>query len=403
MRLARSLAVLGVVAGIAHAQAPDVTREFQAGVDAFRLGKLDEAKAHLEKAKALDPTLAGPNRFLAAVAQAQGRWTDCIAAARLALALNPKSAELADTRKLHDDCRTSAGRPAYAGELGDSAAIAVTSNVPGASVKIGGLTYGGTPLAPRPITAGKLSIDVDKAGWKPVHADVDALPGIVTDVTLELEPDPDATTTSDLANRTAAPTVGFLIVPAGDELWVDGSVRSSAAGDRYEVGPGEHVIEVRRPGRDPWRRRVHVTAGARTQLAPVYVDTATRETQQRYGTILVASGGAIATFGFAAFLVSTSASAEAREIARVETARMPGTIDESIEPLRTRADFEAARSRAQRWCVISTAAYGAALGALGAGAYFLFRGAAERSDVPPPFAVAPTAGRGVIVSTELSW
>jgi hypothetical protein len=402
MRFAWSL-VLCVIAAVAHAQAPDVTREFQAGVDAFRLGKLDLARTHLEKAQQLDPTLAGPNRFLAAVAQAQGRWPDCIASARLALSLNPKSAEIADTRKLHDDCRTSAGRPGYAGDLGESAAVAVTSNVPGASVKIGGLTYGGTPLAPRPITAGKLSLDVEKLGWKSAHVDVDALPGIVTDVTVELEPDPTATNTSDLAHKTAPPTQGWLIVPADTELAIDGSVRAPTADHRHAIDPGEHVVEVRRPGSDPWRRRVRVTAGNKIQLSPELVDTASRESKQRVGTILVASGGALAAFGFAAFLVSTNASAEAREIARVETARQPGMIDESVEPLRTRADFEDARSRAQRWSVISTAAYGVALGALGAGAYFLFRGGAERTDIPPPLAVAPISGGGAIVSTELSW
>jgi tetratricopeptide (TPR) repeat protein len=165
-----------------------VTREFQSGVDAYRLGKYDDARAHLEKAQALDPRLPGPHRFLAAVAQAQRRWTDCIAAARRALELNPRSTELADTRRLHDSCRESDGRPAYRGELGDAAAIAVTANVSGATVRIAGLRYGGTPVAPRLIKAGVLRVDVEKSGWKPAHVTIDALPAIVTDIAVDLEP-----------------------------------------------------------------------------------------------------------------------------------------------------------------------------------------------------------------------
>jgi tetratricopeptide (TPR) repeat protein len=167
---------------------PALTREFQAGVDAYRLGKYDDARAHLEKAEALDPRLPGPHRFLAAVAQAQRRWADCIAEARRALQLNPQSHELADTRRLHDSCRESDGRPAYRGELGDAAAIAITANVSGATVRIGGLRYGGTPVAPRLIKPGTLRVDVEKSGWKPAHVTVDALPAIITDIAVELEP-----------------------------------------------------------------------------------------------------------------------------------------------------------------------------------------------------------------------
>jgi tetratricopeptide (TPR) repeat protein len=187
-----AVAALAVAAGAAVAGAAPpakFTAEYQAGVDAFRLGKFDDARAHLEKARALAPKLPGPHRFLAATAQAQERWDDCIASARRALELNPASAEVAETRKLHDACRASSGRPAYRGPaLGEGAAVAVTANIDGATVKIGGLVYGGTPLEPRPITAGAHVLEVSKLGYKPATVSVDALPGIVTDVAVELEP-----------------------------------------------------------------------------------------------------------------------------------------------------------------------------------------------------------------------
>lgn len=165
-----------------------VTHEFQAGVDAYRLGKYDEARGHLEKAAASDAKLPGPHRFLAAVAQAQHRWGDCVTESRRALELNPHSNEVAETRKLHEDCRGSDGRPAFHGDLTDTAAIAVTTNVPGATVKIAGLRYGGTPVEPRQIKPGTLVVELEKPGYKPAKITVDVLPGVVTDIAAELEP-----------------------------------------------------------------------------------------------------------------------------------------------------------------------------------------------------------------------
>ncbi|HSK05079.1 MAG TPA: PEGA domain-containing protein [Kofleriaceae bacterium] len=199
MRANAVLLVLGLagVAGAeparsepARSEPAGFAREFQAGVDAFRLGKLDRARGHLEKARELAPKLAGPHRFLAAVAHAQGRWPDCIAAARRALALNPRSTERQGTRKLHDRCRQGAGLPPHRGDLGERAAIAVTTSVPGAAVKIGGLGYGSTPVGPRPIEPGTLAIELAKRGFRPAAVEVDALPGIVTDVSVELIAEP---------------------------------------------------------------------------------------------------------------------------------------------------------------------------------------------------------------------
>ena len=73
----RSAVVLLLVVSRAYADpAPELTKEFQAGVDAFRLGHFAEARTHLEKARDMDPKLPGPHRFLAAVAQSEGHWQD---------------------------------------------------------------------------------------------------------------------------------------------------------------------------------------------------------------------------------------------------------------------------------------------------------------------------------------
>ena len=394
MRWLVVLVVAAIAVPIAAAQpSGELTKEFQAGVDAFRLGKFDEARAHLEKARAADPKLPGPHRFLAAVAKAQGRWQDCIDGARKALEVNPLSAEAPETRKLHDDCRASAGHAPYRGELGDSAAIAVTTSVPGATVKIGGLTYGGTPLSPRPLTAGALEIEITKPGWKPTHLSVIALPGIVTDVAIDLEADPDAQNTDvDVGvGKAEKPTVGWLELPAA--AIVDGAHHDTG---RVELAPGTHTIELAQPNSDAWRRRVRVVAGQKIRIVPSFVATAPREHTERIGLAILGGGGALLVGGFITALVAQHAAADAREIERVEKARDPGNPGYDLEPLRTRADFDATRSRASTFGVVSDITLGAAVVTLGVGAYFLFKGERERTDVAPPFYVAPTPNGAMV-------
>jgi hypothetical protein len=391
--------LLVLLASVASAQpAPDLTKEFQAGVDAYRLGHFDEARTHLEKARELDPKLPGPHRFLAAVAQAQGRWKDCLDEARTALTLNPRSSEAPETRKLHAECRTGAGKESYVGELGDSAAVAVSTNVPGATVKIGGLTYGGTPLAPRPISPGTLDIELDKPGWKPAKVSVDALAGIVTDVDVDLEPDPNSKANPELTSKPVeVPKIGWIVAPVGD-VRIDGKPGHG----EVELPPGEHTIELRVPDKDLWRRRVRLSAGQKIELHPELVDTAAREHDEHLGMALIGGGGALLAAGFVTALMSEHASADAREIVRVETARDPSNPGYDLEPMHTRADLDAARDRAHSYALISDISFGAALVTAGIGAYFLYKGEAERTDVPPPFAIAPTQG-GAFVAKELRW
>jgi len=367
---------------VAHAQ----PNEFQLGVDAFRLGKLAQARAHLVKAIAATPKLPGPHRFLAAVARAEGTWAECIAEARVAIQLNPTSTEIADTRKLHDECRAGAGRPAFAGELGEQAAIAVTTNVPGASVKIGGLTYGGTPMAPRTIVAGELVVELAKLGWKPARVEIVALPGIVTDVIVELEPDPSAQTNPELAAE--KPTVGYLdLRAAGGAIAVDGRPLGGST-TKHEVQPGTHDVQVVGAGRDPWRARVRVAAGQTVRIVPTLVETAPREARERLGMIVVGGGLAVAAFGLVATALSHAALGDARDLDRPTTPR--ATYDDLI-------------ARHDRWSAIANVSFGVSLAAIGTGAVLVYLGARARTDVPPPYYAVIPAGGGAIVGTSVTW
>lgn len=356
MVYARTLVVLLAVSATASAQSPQFTREFQAGVDAFRLGKLDDARAHLEKARKLDPKLPGPNRFLAAVAAAERRWQDCIDAARRAIELNPRSQELAATRKLHDTCRIGAGRDAYRDELGEQAAIAVTTNVPGATVTIGGLSYGGTPLAPRPIPAGRLELEIAKPGYTSARVTVDALAGIVTDVQVELEPEPMADVPEGVSERAATGT-GALLVHGGGEITIDGGAATPTDG-RFQLAPGTHVVEVRRAGKDAWRRRVRIARAQLATITPAPIDTASRERTRTVGLVLLATGGALAITGV---------------VTRV-------AVDQPM---------------------VSNVSFGTAAVAVGAGALLVYLSRRESTDDPPPFAVIPVAGGALLTRTAV--
>lgn len=427
----RRAAVLLLVAATtsAHAQNADLTREFQAGIDSFRLGKFDEARAHLEKARDIDPKLPGPYRFLAAVAQAQGKWDDCIASAHKALELNPQSSETADTRKLYEECRLSAGHPKYVGELADNAAIAVTTNVSGATVKINGLTYGATPMAPRPITPGPLEIEIEKQGWKSAKLSPNALAGIVTDVIVDLEPDPNATANANELQTHGGAKIeqGWLIIkrPVFDrspldqdssleqEGYIDGvplaqvpkAPDSKTDSPRFELKSGTHVVELRTDRADVWRRRVRISAGQKIEIQPMLVNREHRSAIEKRGVYVLGGGAVLLATGFVATLISQRAAAEARDIVRIETARDPSqplSQTGMIAPVRTRADLEDAAGRATTFARISYVAYGTGLAAVGVAAYYFYKGAKERDDVPPPFAIAPTRG-GVFVAKEIAW
>lgn len=399
--------VLLLASRVATAQPADLTKEFQAGVDAFRLGKFDEARIHLEKARALDPKLPGPHRFIAAVAQAQSKWEECITSAHKALELNPISSEAADTRKLYESCRVSAGRTPARLELADSAAVSVLTNVPGAAVKINGLTYGGTPLPPRPISPGPLEVEIEKPGWKPVKRTVNAIPGVVTDVNVDLEPDAAAQAALELKlEQTAKLKNGFLVVPPGSgTLTIDDAPPPAPENDRYELPAGTHVIQLEQPGKDPWRRRVRIAGGQKVTLSPMFVDSESRVRIERRGMLVLGAGGALLAGGFVAAMMSRDAAFEARDIARIERSRDPSrplSETDDVAPVRTREDLQDARDRHGRWALISNALYATGIITAGVGAYFLYKGAGRRRDAPPPFAIAPVQG-GAVFAKELAW
>jgi hypothetical protein len=150
---------------------------------------------------------------------------------------------------------------------------------------------------------------------------------------------------------------------------------------------------------------VRISAGQKTIVRPDFVDTEHRTSVEHRGFYVLGAGGALLAGGFISAMLSRDAANEARDIVRIERSRDPSrplSDTAMLAPVRTRADLHDARDRHARFAVISDALYIAGLATVGVGAYFLYKGARQRRDVPPPFAIAPTHG-GAMIAKELVW
>ena len=394
---------------------PQFTREFDAGIDAYRLGKYAEAREHLEKAKAFEPKLPGSYRYLAAVDQAEQKFADCVDHARTAIELNPQSKELPETIKVHDACRASLGRPTFEFPKDSTGgAIAVTANVEAASVSLNGLKYGATPLAPREVVAGEAEIGLSKLGYLPATKKVNVIVGIVTDVDFTLEKDPNykEPQVGDNGAKPNVPTTGYLaaVVNAKDSsVKVDGKPITFTGG-RFETDPGVHELEVEAPGMETWRRRVRIARGQNTTVTVTMTSTDERDSSHAMG-VTFASIGAVLAIGAAGTGMYSYRQAEiARDWTRIEQARpsnIPISETGAALPVHTRADIQAQSDKATTWGYVSDAALGAAVITTGVGIYYLLKDRPdERPGLPAPFAIAPIVGHGdtgFVIEKAVQW
>ena len=166
-----------------------------------------------------------------------------------------------------------------------------------------------------------------------------------------------------------------------------------------QLSPGIHVIEIREPGMEVWRRRIAITAGEEREVTPQLVDAGPREKRRTLALGLGGGGAVLLGIGVGMFYRSRSAADEAREIQAAEIMR---PIGDTTEPIRTRDDFEDARSRAKQSALISNLSYAAGLGLLGAGIYFFVTSRAPAEDDLPDMVLAPVDG-GAVVARTLRW
>lgn len=392
--------VLTVCVSSAWAQpkpSPAFTKEFQAGVDAFRLGQYDVAVKHLQSAAKMEPSLPGPHRFLAAVAQAQSRWDDCVTASRKAIELNPTSSEIGATRKLHDACRDSDGRPTFSGEYGTGGALSVTANVAGATVTIDGLKYGATPLAPRAFALGDVTVTASKTGWKTAEGKTTILPGVVTDIALTLEEDKSVGGGGNGDKPQA--DIGWLKVEtvAGASVRVGGKPWATDERGRFALTPGNHEIEITAPGRVTERRTVRVSKGQETVIEVDLESREARGKRRRAGRVGLGAALGFGAIGAMTAVLSSQALDDARDAWVIETNRpttVPLSESSAVRPLRKRAEIEALVARSNRFAMASYVSYGVAAVSLGFGMYMLSRAPDEKPARTVIVPVVPADGDG---------
>lgn len=418
----RSLSAACVLIAVASApaSAQQISKQFsevwQQGLDAYNLGNNDEARALFEKAAEFEPTLPGPYRYLADIARRESRFEDCLTLAEKAVTLNPKSEQFPQVQEVHQRCREALDRPEFDDDFMDGGAIWVSTEPEGARVRINGLSYGATPMDPRGFAAGAAKVRVERDGYLPVEVETEVVYGLVEDVVVEFERDPDADELTPDPNVQADVDHGWLIVRTetpNSEVLVAGKPATRDGEGRIEADPGLHEVIVRAPGHEPWRRRVLVARGQNRVVDIGLRSESELASTRRKGWYAVGGAVALATAGTAFMFLERGAREEANDIWATETSRPTGSLDSTgmFEPVRTREELEDARSRGKTYGVASLVSYTAAAASLGAGIYYFIKARRQdREGFPAPLAITPIlpgddrgVGASVSYSAELDW
>ncbi len=414
MRLrAIALAVVGVclligTAGAQNQPSQEFLDEYRKGEDAYRLGNYAEATTHFEAAKALDPKLPGPWRFLGAVALAEKRYADCVAATREAIKLNPTAKTVGDTRAIHDECRAALGKPAYKDAYQPATgAVSVTTDQVGAQVTIGGLSYGATPVL-KAVAVGTVDVTVKKAGYLDATRTIDVLPELVTDVDFVLEVDPNVGRDLGLGNGELTTGWVKIVTPVvGITVEVDGKSVEMDDEGRYVVEAGPHVVTVTAEGREPYSKNVRVAKG---QLVSVKADLRSQgevTSTRKRGRILVSAGVGLAVVGGVLGILGINATDTARDYWTIETNRPPFSMlpegeSDDIAPVHTREDIDALVSRGKTLGIVSNVVLVASAVAIGVGAYFLVKGRPAGDKVEVKATMVPV-DHGAAAMAEVRW
>jgi hypothetical protein len=127
----------------------------------------------------------------------------------------------------------------------------------GAEVTIDGAPKGTVPNS-FDLPAGRHQVEVNKAGFKPWSRWFDLAEG--------------EHRTQDLTLERAEAAAGALLVTsdAGGDVYVDGVRKDVAPAIVTGVPAGDHVVEVRREGMQPWRQNVTVPAGQQIKVSVTF-------------------------------------------------------------------------------------------------------------------------------------
>ncbi len=428
VRSALAVVVLGAVAAPAAAQpaacppnvAPQFCKNFDDGVLEFNraaaTGDYEPARKLFVKALDFEKNLPGPYRYLAEVANKQGKFQDCLDYAVKVVKLAPDSNHAPIVRTTHAECRKGLNYPDFRDQFGSGGAISVmTPGIDGAKVKLNGLTMGATPFEPRPFAVGPVDVEVEKKGYISGKAAAEILPGLVTDVIFDMKEDPNAPKDGnggpdgkgeDVADGWAKLDIK---TPGATATW-DGEAPKLDEQGRIRAKPGLHDVRVEAAGHDPWVRRVRIARGQSRTILIELRDTSARQGQRMKGWMALGAAVAFTAAGAGFAIKEAKYFERANDIWFTET-RRNDPDSANVIPVRTREDLQKATDRGKRYQLLSLASYGLAAAALGVSSWFFLKERpAERKGYAAPVAITPIftpgdAGVGVqaTYSKEIDW
>jgi hypothetical protein len=422
---AATAAILLVLVRPVAAQNAAFDAAWNAGVDAWNLGKYADARREFMKARTLDQKNPGPYRYLAKIDRRDSQWQDCVANATEFVKLNAGSKHAPTVRQDLAFCRDKLGLPPLTATLATGqGALGVRCNVEGASVAVDGLKKGGTPLAPVPLVRGKHTVRIEAEGWIATEVEVEIIETIPVDLACDLAPDPTAKPRDPLKpadTQASSVTVGWIILEVTGvdrkavSVTIDGAAPRYADDGTIEAQPGNHLIEITAPG---YASYTDIVLVARAQKRAFRVDLRTEaglSSSRTWGYVFVGVAALAAGSGFVLTQMSASKYEQAGDWLEQERTRpIMGVVSPSIPEgtVRTHEEIAALRDDGDKLSNLSLLSYGAAAVALGVAVYFFIDARDEhtRERVLPRFqpTIVPgpsggVVGGGLVFTQELDW
>lgn len=269
------------------------------------LGKYREALRLFKRALRLAPDLAGAWRNLGLTYEALRQWKLAAEAYERYLGLAGNTGRYAvQVMARVNECRKHLGLPAKVWSvLGAPGKILLEVSHPGATIRLNGLVRGSSPLDALPVMAGPHQIEVVLLGYLPFTRSVAVKEGQTVQVRVELQKDPGYAPPRRVAGikHHKAANEAYLRVesPAPDlTVLVDGRPLSQNEKGAWVVpAPRSHVVEVRAPGRMPWRRRVELVKGEKKTLTPLLPLVRDKRRYAAWGWASLGMAAALASVG----------------------------------------------------------------------------------------------------------
>jgi hypothetical protein len=255
-----------LVAGPAHATDPlaEAARYFAQGNAAYDEGRYEEAVRMFRVCLALAPELAGPQRRLGQALKRLGRCDEALDHYLAYLQQKPTGSYADEIRAEMAQCVETAApapgtpRPGVAG----SGTLVLVLGIDGASVRVDGAPVGSSPLPPLSLPAGPHTIEVQAAGFVDAVRTIELTGGEELELAISLEQQPEPPPPPPPPPPSGPATLQLSTIPAGARVLLDGQLVGLSPVPILALEPGNHGLQVTKPGFLPEQRVLEAKPGA---------------------------------------------------------------------------------------------------------------------------------------------